>query len=145
MQFLLLYIIIIIITSILLEEPCSLSEITWHCTIFSCFFKNVNKIVFLCLQVSTDVFVNCVYPSVKEIIEGGWAQATPETFLISLALQRCWGVCICDGSILFLVYLLFFLCFFHGFNDNKDCIKVNIQYMYFIQSCVLKNTNWSFP
>ncbi|CAH3192191.1 unnamed protein product [Porites evermanni] len=41
--------------------------------------------------VSTDVFVNCVYPSVKEIIEGGWAQATPETFLISLALQRCWG------------------------------------------------------
>lgn len=41
--------------------------------------------------VSTDVFVNCVYPSVKEIIEGGWAQATPETLLISLALQRCWG------------------------------------------------------
>ena len=56
------------------------------------------------------MFVNCVYPSVKEIIEGGWAQATPETLLISLALQRCWGVCICDGLIV-IVLSLFFIFF----------------------------------
>lgn len=40
--------------------------------------------------VSEDVFKNCVYPSVKEIFESGWTQATPETLLISLALQRFW-------------------------------------------------------
>lgn len=41
--------------------------------------------------VSEDMFTNWVYPSVKEIVESGWAQATPETLLISLALQRSWG------------------------------------------------------
>ena len=71
------------------------------------------------------MFVNCVYPSVKEIIEGGWAQATPETLLISLALQRCWGVCICDGLIvivlsLFFIFFYFSFVFVHGVSDNKD-------------------------
>ncbi|KAL9986840.1 hypothetical protein ACROYT_G001046 [Oculina patagonica] len=41
--------------------------------------------------VSSDVFIKCVYPAVEEILESGWTQATPETLLISLALQRCWG------------------------------------------------------
>ncbi|KAJ7365956.1 Myb-binding protein 1A [Desmophyllum pertusum] len=41
--------------------------------------------------VSTDVFLKCVYPSVKEIVESGWMSTTPEMLLISLALQRCWG------------------------------------------------------
>lgn len=41
--------------------------------------------------VSTDVFIKSVYPSVKEIVESGWTQATPETLFISLALQRYWG------------------------------------------------------
>lgn len=43
-------------------------------------------------QVSTDVFLKSVYSSVKEIIESGWTQATPEMLFISLALQRYWGV-----------------------------------------------------
>ena len=49
---------------------------------------------------SPGVFKKLVYPSVKEIIEGGWEQATPETLLIALALQRLWGVCM--HEILFL-------------------------------------------
>ena len=68
--------------------------------------KNLNKIwtmtysvymkqwLMIWFQVSEDVFKNCVYPSVKEIFESGWTQATPETLLISLALQRFWEVCI---------------------------------------------------
>ena len=51
---------------------------------------------------SPSVFKKLVYPSVKEIIEGGWEQATPETLLIALALQRLWGVCM--HEILFLAH-----------------------------------------
>lgn len=48
-------------------------------------------IVDILTVVSPSVFKKLVYPSVKEIIEGGWEQATPETLLIALALQRLWG------------------------------------------------------
>ena len=52
----------------------------------------VNHSLLAVFQVSTDVFLKSVYPSVKEIIESGWTQATPEMLFISLALQRYWGV-----------------------------------------------------
>ena len=52
----------------------------------------VNHSSLAVFQVSTDVFIKSVYPSVKEIVESGWTQATPETLFISLAVQRYWGV-----------------------------------------------------
>ena len=44
---------------------------------------------------STDVFTKVVYPSVMEVLESGWEQATPEKILVVLVLQRIWGVCMC--------------------------------------------------
>ena len=47
---------------------------------------------------STDVFTKVVYPSVMEVLESGWEQATPEKILVVLVLQRIWGVCMCFSN-----------------------------------------------
>lgn len=52
---------------------------------------------------STDVFTKFVYPSVMEVLESGWEQATPEKILVVLVLQRIWGVCMCFPNRTFFV------------------------------------------
>ena len=98
--------------------------------------KPLNLIVF---QVSTDVFINCVYPSVKEITESGWTQATPETLLISLALQRCWGVCInCIASSVTITIIM---------NDNHtcSCVMINLIRPVLVKYCGPIQTQETVP
>lgn len=94
--------LIVIVRSQIKKDKISLSNSEWLSSVMAKIQELGKKksylrelcakaIVDILAVVSTDVFTKIVYPSVMEVLESGWEQATPEKILIVLVLQRIWG------------------------------------------------------